>query len=376
MKSLVVVVISLVVATATARAEQVTALSIASDDVEEQFAALAERREEPVGLQALSKQPKLGLVKGDIVRTINGEPAMRTTLLGEDPAVIHLEVLRGKRTVAIKLTLKVPREQQALISRRFVAMVLEHEPSAGLVQITKNGEPSGVIVRGMLVSALEIRTGDIIRKVDGARIVATRDAIAALQRARTQPRFVLDIERSGQPIKATRVLHDGEWGEEDEEDEDEAEVGGVYGYAGDLGGIEAGDDGGNFGVLGSGIAGGISPPASLDGIKKINATTFEVPRSLVTTVTDNPAVHAKGARMVPLINGGKTKGLKVYAIQSDSIYEALGLSNGDVLLSVNGLSLSQADKALEIYKQLREAATVKLTLQRGGKSMTLEYRVK
>ncbi|MGE0868259.1 MAG: PDZ domain-containing protein [Kofleriaceae bacterium] len=367
MKSLLLTTMLLLVA-APAGADQITTVTIPAEHVRAELRTLAEQRDEPVGLVAIAKHPKLGLAKGDVVRRINGAPASRFAFMGGQSNVLYLDVLRGNKPISIRVVLKFDRRVEAEIDRELFQMIAERTKRHGLgmTQITKNGEPSGVMTDSFgMFSGL--RPGDIIRKIDGKRITTVDEAGAAFQRALASPQVVFELERNGQPVTLTMTI-EGDDSDDEDDDIDEAALAYALQHHDDAEDDEGGEEGG--------VAGGVFAPVSLDAIKKINATSYEVPRSLVKAVTDNPTVHAKGARMVLLVTPGKTRGLKVYAIQSNSLFATLGLINGDVLLSVNGLSLSQADKALEVYKQLREAATVKLALQRGGKPMTLEYRVK
>ena len=117
--------------------------------------------------------------------------------------------------------------------------------------------------------------------------------------------------------------------------------------------------------------------ASIDsGIKKIDDNTYEIDKSLVDKVLANPMGVAKGARVVPAVQNGKPNGFKLYAIRPSSVYAKLGLTNGDTLSAINGMELTTADKALEVYTKLREATSLEVEIQRRGKPMTLKYSIR
>jgi len=117
--------------------------------------------------------------------------------------------------------------------------------------------------------------------------------------------------------------------------------------------------------------------ASIDsGIKKIDDNTYEIDKSLVDKVLANPMGVAKGARVVPAVMNGKPNGFKLYAIRPSSVYAKLGLTNGDTLSAINGMELTTADKALEVYTKLREATQLEVEIQRRGKPMTLKYSIR
>jgi general secretion pathway protein C len=112
------------------------------------------------------------------------------------------------------------------------------------------------------------------------------------------------------------------------------------------------------------------------GIKKIDDNTYEIDKSLVDKVLANPMGVAKGARVVPAVQNGKPNGFKLYAIRPSSVYAKLGLTNGDTLSAINGMELTTADKALEVYTKLREATSLEVEIQRRGKPMTLKYSIR
>jgi general secretion pathway protein C len=117
--------------------------------------------------------------------------------------------------------------------------------------------------------------------------------------------------------------------------------------------------------------------ASIDsGVKKIDDKNYEIDRALVDKVLANPMAVAKGARVVPAVKDGKPDGFKLYAIRPSSVFAKLGLTNGDTLQAINGMELTTADKALEVYTKLREATTLQVEITRRGQPMTLKYGIR
>ena len=117
--------------------------------------------------------------------------------------------------------------------------------------------------------------------------------------------------------------------------------------------------------------------ASIDsGIKKIDDNTYEIDKGLVEKILANPMGVAKGARVVPAVQNGKPNGFKLYAIRPSSVYAKIGLTNGDTLSAINGMELTTADKALEVYTKLREATSLEVEITRRGKPMTLKYTIR
>ena len=113
----------------------------------------------------------------------------------------------------------------------------------------------------------------------------------------------------------------------------------------------------------------------LNGVKKIDDTTYELDKSLVEKALANPMALSKGARVVPAVKNGKPDGFKLYAIRPTSVFAKMGLQNGDTLEAVNGFELTSADKALEVYTKVRDATSLEVEVTRRGKPVTLKYTI-
>ena len=72
---------------------------------------------------------------------------------------------------------------------------------------------------------------------------------------------------------------------------------------------------------------------------------------------------------------GDILGFEVFAIRSGSIFEQLGLKNGDVINSVNGESVTDSSKAMSMFNQLRSANEIKISIKRNGRLEELEYQI-
>lgn len=112
------------------------------------------------------------------------------------------------------------------------------------------------------------------------------------------------------------------------------------------------------------------------GVKVIDPTHYELTRALVDAVLSDPMTAAKGARVVPAVANGKPNGFKLYAIRPSSLFAKLGFTNGDTLEKINGYALDSADKALEVYTKIRDAARLDVEIIRRGKPLTLTFAIK
>jgi type II secretory pathway component PulC len=110
-------------------------------------------------------------------------------------------------------------------------------------------------------------------------------------------------------------------------------------------------------------------------IERIDALTYEVPRSTIDQMLANPDVYAKTARIVPSMRGGQPDGFRIYAIRPDSIWFAIGLANGDTIRSVNGNELAAPGN--DAYDAVKHAKELRLDIvRRGGGEETIVITVK
>ena len=71
----------------------------------------------------------------------------------------------------------------------------------------------------------------------------------------------------------------------------------------------------------------------------------------------------------------KSDGLLVRGIRCGNDLHELGIRNQDVVHSVNGKSVRNLAQAIAVYFQLRNREHIEVDLTRGGKRMTLRYRL-
>lgn len=82
------------------------------------------------------------------------------------------------------------------------------------------------------------------------------------------------------------------------------------------------------------------------------------------------------ARAVPYFRNGKSVGMRIFAIRKGSLYEKLGLQNGDIIKSVNDNSLSDPSQALKIFEQLKDQRSINVQLERKGLEKEQHYTVR
>jgi general secretion pathway protein C len=125
-------------------------------------------------------------------------------------------------------------------------------------------------------------------------------------------------------------------------------------------------------------AGGSDPlSAEMDkGIKKTGENTYDLQRSTLESVLGNMNLLSRSARIVPEIKDGKAAGFRLYSVRPDGPFAKIGMQNGDVIASINGLEITSPEKALEVYAKLKSASHLSLGLERNGQKVTKDYSIR
>ncbi|MBI2711865.1 MAG: PDZ domain-containing protein [Bdellovibrio sp.] len=75
------------------------------------------------------------------------------------------------------------------------------------------------------------------------------------------------------------------------------------------------------------------------------------------------------------MENGVPAGYKLFQIVPGSIYEKLGLVNGDVIAGVNGSPITDPGKAFEMISELKTSSHLELQVKRDGKPQTYTYDI-
>lgn len=99
-------------------------------------------------------------------------------------------------------------------------------------------------------------------------------------------------------------------------------------------------------------------------------TEVSLSRKDVDDALANLSELSKEARVVPAVTDGVVSGFRLKSLRP-GFFSRVGLCEGDVVSTLNGMSLASLDKALEAYSALRNATRVEVVVLRGGRPLTL-----
>jgi general secretion pathway protein C len=96
----------------------------------------------------------------------------------------------------------------------------------------------------------------------------------------------------------------------------------------------------------------------------------------VDTVLPDYAALMRQIRVRSYFEGGRLAGFVIYNIGAGSIFERMGLKDGDVIESVNGKFFATTQPVVEFYDSLMENETVTLEILRDGVRQGLLFEIR
>ena len=79
------------------------------------------------------------------------------------------------------------------------------------------------------------------------------------------------------------------------------------------------------------------------------------------------------AAVRPYFEAGAQEGFIISDIKPDSLYQKLGLQNGDIIIDVNAKRMKSAEDILQIVNIMQAGGNIGLSLKRNGKVETINY---
>lgn len=115
----------------------------------------------------------------------------------------------------------------------------------------------------------------------------------------------------------------------------------------------------------SAAANRIMPPSG------VSADTVAQLKKMRQEIVANPATASQYFRIQPVYNGGQLQGYRVYPGRKRELFHQVGLKSGELLTAVNGVTLNDPARSLQLLGDLVQAGSLTLTLQNDGQSRTV-----
>jgi general secretion pathway protein C len=117
--------------------------------------------------------------------------------------------------------------------------------------------------------------------------------------------------------------------------------------------------------------GGASGP-----IRSLGKGEYVIDQKAIQHALDNPTQIMTDAKFIPNMTQDKQEGFVLREVRKNGIYDNLGMQNGDVLLRINGSSISNPENALQAFTALRGMDKIQLDIIRDKNRMVMNYQIR
>lgn len=110
-------------------------------------------------------------------------------------------------------------------------------------------------------------------------------------------------------------------------------------------------------------------------VQQIGENQYRIERAEVDQQLDNMAQLFTQIRAVPHFDGGQSTGFRLFAIRQNSIFDQIGLRNGDIIEEINGNKISDPSKALALLQELRNVESLQVKGTRNKQPLDISYTI-
>lgn len=110
-------------------------------------------------------------------------------------------------------------------------------------------------------------------------------------------------------------------------------------------------------------------------IRHVSDNFYNIDRSEVDSALDNMSQLFTQIRAVPHFEGGQSTGFRLFAIRQNSLFDNIGLRNGDIIQNINGTQINDPARALALIQELRQAQQLNVQILRNKETVNLQYNI-
>jgi general secretion pathway protein C len=109
--------------------------------------------------------------------------------------------------------------------------------------------------------------------------------------------------------------------------------------------------------------------------RKVSERQYILNNRTIQEYLENPEQILTDAILLPNITDGRQAGFTITEVVSGGLYHSLGLRNGDILLRINGLELSNPEVAIQALSAFKGMNRVNLDIIRSSRNMSMNYQI-
>jgi general secretion pathway protein C len=110
-------------------------------------------------------------------------------------------------------------------------------------------------------------------------------------------------------------------------------------------------------------------------VRKLGPNRYALDRSTVDSNIKNMSPLFTQIRATPQVEDGVPSGFLLTEIQPNSIFQQIGLQDGDLLKTVNGQPVGDPVKALGLLQSLQDQSQITLNVVRNGAPQQIYYNI-
>ncbi len=117
-------------------------------------------------------------------------------------------------------------------------------------------------------------------------------------------------------------------------------------------------------------------PGGAPGVQQVSPTSWDLNRSTVNSNLANMAQLFTQIRAIPNLGpNGQSNGFRLSEVQPGSIFQQIGLQNGDVLTTIEGQTIGDPAQAMQLLASLRNQNSIDVAVMRNGQMQQLHYSI-
>lgn len=126
-------------------------------------------------------------------------------------------------------------------------------------------------------------------------------------------------------------------------------------------------------LLPPGGPGGRSGGAASDAGPAVAPGSVVLSRSEINSYLKDMGALLSTAQIRPYFTGGAPDGFMISNIRPDSIFQKIGVANGDIIQGIDDRQIKSADDMVNFYNRLKSGSPLSLRLKRQGRQETYRY---